>query len=170
MKKNQLSPRLRRLIRRGEREITRLKRLRLPYKLGGGRWWNGLRSGTTANGPGDCSWLAMHICDVLGIHLKDPAGNTVSLAQEGEEGTSPYFTLFIKNPPGEVENEHIILRFRRRRRLFGLLPKFKWAECGGSDNPTASGGPAWFRPTEERMAEFPIQRHFPELDRLARDN
>lgn len=155
-----LPPAVKRRIRRAEKEITRLQRLHLPYKLGGGRWWSGKRSGTTANGPGDCSWLAMHICDVLGVKLKNPAGNTVSLAEEGQEGTSDLFTLFIKNPPGNVEDEHVILRFRRRRTFGGLLPRYRWAECGGSDNPTPGGGPTWFRPTPERIAQFPIHRHF----------
>lgn len=108
----------------------------------------------------DCSGFAQWLCEVGDIRLDNYVGSTWSLATEGEKGTSPYFTLFIKNNPGD---EHVIVRLRRRRRLGGLLPEFRWAQCGGRDNPQAGGGPSWFRPTEARIAEFDTHRRFKEL-------
>jgi hypothetical protein len=159
-----LSPTLHRRFKRTEKFISAVKRMKLYYKLGGGRRWSPERTVLTKEG-GDCSWWALEILAKLGIQVNVKAGNTVSLAEEGTEGVGELLTLFIKNPPGEVDNEHVIIRMRRRR-TFGILPRHRWTECGGSDNPEPRGGPTWFRPTAARIAEFPIRRHFPEFEAL----
>jgi hypothetical protein len=171
--KRGLSPTLHKRFRRTEKFISRVARLNRPYKLGGGRRWDPPRTVLSEEG-GDCSWWAMELAAKLGIKLKNPAGSTLSLAEEGSEGIGDLFTLFIKNPPGEVDNEHVIVRMRRRPLRSkvltavrdALVGSHRWTECGGNDNPKPLGGPTWFRPTVSRVAEFPIRRHFPELEAL----
>jgi hypothetical protein len=105
----------------------------------------------------------------MGIKLRNDAGSTWSLAEEGEAGVGEFFTLFIKNAPGD---EHVICRLRQRPRPwhFGKT-KFRWVECGGTDNPSSGGGPSFFTPgkgmgmaPEERIKEFNIHRRFAELE------
>lgn len=151
-------------IRRIEKAISRASALNTLYSYGGGR------GGTYMSDPPgagrswtDCSGFAQWLCQVGDVRLKNYVGSTWSLAEEGESGTSPYFTFFIKNNPAG-HDEHIIVRLRRRsragRKLFG---EFRWAQCGGRDNPKSGGGPSWFRPTASRIAEFPIHRKFKEF-------
>jgi hypothetical protein len=117
----------------------------------------------------DCSGFATYLLDVAGVKLKNEAGSTWSLAEEGEKGVGAYFTLFIKNNPGD---EHVIVRLRKRPRPwhFGKT-RYRWVECGGTDNGTAGGGPAYFTPghgmgltPEQRIREFDIHVRFPELE------
>lgn len=138
-------------VRKLEREITRLMGLELTYTFGGGR-----NCGPKAcpNGPGDCSWFASRLCDVLGVDLKNSNGSTFSLADEGKAGKGKFFTLYIKNPPDPHE-AHVIIGVSH-----GDGTRERFAQCGGRDNPTLGNGPAWFTPTKERLAEFPIRRHF----------
>jgi len=150
-----------RRARRVEKTITKLAAMDLIYLLGGGRATGHISWPAT---PGrawtDCSGFACLLCQVAGIRLNFPAGWTGTLVEEGEEGTSPYFTLFIKEP---LQTEgHVIIRLRKRPRWWHFgQPKYRWAECGGRDNPRSGGGPTWFRPTAARIEEFPFRRHFP---------
>lgn len=148
--------------RRIETAITSLMRMGLVYNLGGARF-NGRITAPQHNGEAwtDCSGCGLYVKQVANIPSANGAGNTVSMAEEGKEGYSDYLTFFIKNPPGEVDNEHVIIRLRKRPRPWHRgVPKYRWAECGGSDNPKSGGGPTWFKPTAERIAEFPIRRCF----------
>jgi hypothetical protein len=162
-----LSPGVKKRLRRGEKFISHVAAMNLFYKWGGGRRWNPTRTILSPEG-GDCSWGALEVLKAMGVGVSDRAGSTWSLAEEGAEGKGENFTLFIKNPVGD---EHVIMRLRRRHTLGGLLPKHRWAEVGGSDNPKSKGGMAWFIPgksmgmtVKQRVAEFPIHRHFPELE------
>lgn len=153
-------------IRRVEKAVSRLQRMHLIYVYGGARGSNAMVP-PHGNGQGwsDCSGLAQYLCAVADIKLRDPVGSTWSLAEEGEKGVSGNLTLFIKNNPGD---EHVIVRLRRRPRPwhFGKT-KYRWAECGGTDNPQSGGGPSWFTPgrgmgmtPEQRIEEFYIRRRF----------
>lgn len=155
-------------IRRVEKAITRLARMNLIYKLGGARAYSGRGEITGPAGPGaawtDCSGFVLYLLAIAGVNLRWPNGWTGTLAQEGLEGTSPYLTVFLKEP--EQTEGHTILRLRhhpRWRQLLGMAARYRWAECGGIDNPRAGDGPTWFRPTEERVTEFPYRRHFAQL-------
>lgn len=159
----------RKRIRRVEKAVSRLQRMRLIYVWGGARGSNAMVPPTSAGqGWSDCSGFAQYLCAVAGIELKNPVGSTWSLAEEGLIGKNDIFTLLIKNPP---HDEHVIVRLRKRPRPWHLgKTKYRWAECGGSDNPSAGGGPSWFTPgrgmgmsPEQRVKEFNIHRHFPEL-------
>lgn len=155
-----------RKVRRAEKKTKKLQRMRLGYLLGGAR---GNPDGITGpRGKGDdwtdCSGFALYLCRVMGINNENKNGWTGTLVNEGKEGTSPYFTLYLKEP--EQTEGHVIIRFRhhpRWRRMFGLAARWRWAECGGFDNPNPGGGPTFFKPTESRVNEFPFKRHFPEL-------
>lgn len=155
-----------RKVRRAEKVTKKLQRKRLIYLLGGARGGTRGITGPKHNGEAwtDCSGFALYLCRVMGIHCEEPNGWTGSLVKEGESGTSPWFTLYIKEPQN-VEG-HVIIRFRhhpRWRKMFGLAARWRWAECGGYDNPTPGGGPTFFRPTESRVKEFTHIRHFPQL-------
>lgn len=145
------SPEVRRAVRKAEKEITRLQSLDLDYVFGGGR---NCGPRPCPNGPGDCSWFASYICQVLGVDLKNWLGSTYSLAEEGIPGKGKFFTLMIKNPPDPHE-AHVILEISH-----GKGTKHRHAECGGSDNPTLGNGPAWVNMPQSRLDEFPIHRHF----------
>lgn len=151
----------RRVIRKVEKGAKRVSRRSLIYSYGGGRGATRMHDPPVSGSWTDCSGFAQWLCQISGIRLKNYVGSTWSLAEEGRAGTSPWFTLFITNEAGE---EHVIIRLRRKwsatRKIFG---EFRWVECGGSDNPTLGEGPAFFHPTPERIAHFPIHRHFPEL-------
>lgn len=155
-----------RKIRRVEKRITHLQRLRLSYLLGGARGNNHGITGPKRRGEDwtDCSGFALYLLRVAGIDVKDKNGWTGTLATEGREGTSPYLTLYIKEP--YKTEGHVIIRLRhhpRWRQFLGMAPRWRWAECGGYDNPRPGGGPTWFRPSGRRVAEFTHVRHFPEL-------
>jgi hypothetical protein len=148
-------------IRRVEQSISRLERLDLIYLLGGAR---GSRAITPPAGAGvewtDCSGFVLFELAVAGIQTRFPTGWTGTLAQEGSEGLSEYLTVFLKEP--EQTEGHTILRLRHHPgwpHREGAA-EWRWAECGGRDNPHAGDGPTWFKPTDERIAEFPIRRHF----------
>lgn len=147
-------------IRRVEKAITRLSRMGLIYKLGGARTATGIAEPVGRGLPWtDCSGFAQYLCAIAGIQLRNPAGWTGTLVHEGQGGDSPIFTLLLKEP--EQTEGHVIVRLRKRPRWWHLgAPKFRWAECGGFDNPKPGDGPTWFRPTESRIAEFPYHRHF----------
>lgn len=156
-------------VRRGETLAKSLQKMKLIYSYGGGR----VAGHITFPVPGakwtDCSGFVTYVLDAMGVRLKNGAGSTWSLAEEGKSGMGTYCTLFIKNAPGD---EHVIMRLRKRPRPwhFGRT-RYRWVQCGGSDNPSAGGGPSFFIPgktmglsPEERIREFPIHRHFPELE------
>lgn len=152
----------RRRIRKIEKGAKLVFGRNLTYSYGGGRV-GGRIVDPPASGPWtDCSGLASWLLERGGIHLKNGAGSTWSLAEEGSAGESPWLTLFIKNNPGG--DEHVIVRLRRKysvtRKLFG---EHRWVECGGSDNPKLGNGPAFFHPSPSRVAEFPIHRRFAAL-------
>lgn len=157
-----------RKIRRGEKAITHLQKLNLIYLLGGARTSNGI-VGPRGRGVAwtDCSGFVGFILRVIGVKLKSLSPLwTGTLKDEGEPGEGNVLTLYIKEP---LNTEgHVIMRLRhhpRWRKALGLAAKWRWAECGGMDNPHPGGGPTWFKPTDARIAEFPIRRHFPELER-----
>lgn len=156
-------------LRRGETLTKRLMRLNLIYSYGGGRVAGHIVAPVAGEKWTDCSGFATYLLDAMGIKLKNDAGSTWSLAEEGEAGVGEFFTLFIKNAAGD---EHVICRMRKRPRPwhFGKT-KYRWVECGGTDNSSAGGGPCFFTPgsgmgltPEQRVAEFPIHRKFAELE------
>lgn len=161
----------RKRIRRGETLTKRLQALGLIYSYGGGRVGGHIVKPERGTKWTDCSGFATYLLDAMGIKLKNDAGSTWSLAEEGKAGKGKNLTLFIKNGTA-LGDEHVIVRLRKRPRPwhFGKT-KYRWVECGGSDNPTSGGGPAFFTPgkgmgltPEERQKEFPIHRHFAELE------
>src|ERR1700684_651506 len=172
MKRSRYSDRhKRRMIRAVEKGAKAVSTRMLDYDLGGGRDYAHNRmfkppmSGDWHDCSGYASWLLQQAEDAGHVTLlKNGCGSTITLAEEGEHGDSAWLTLFIKNPPGEVDNEHVIIRLRRKwlvsRKIFG---EHRWVECGGSDNPHIGDGPAFFHPTKARIEEFPIHRHFKEL-------
>jgi hypothetical protein len=150
-------------VRRAEKAVTKLSRMGLIYKLGGARGGSGHNAIENPSGDGvpwtDCSGFALYIMSVLGIKADNPAGWTGTLVSEGSEGESDYFTLFIKE--AQQTEGHVIVRLRRRPRPWHLgQTRYRWAECGGRDNPRSGGGPTWFKPTLSRIAEFPDHRRF----------
>ena len=153
--------------------MKQLQSMHLLYKLGGAR--GGPENGiANPAGPGlgwtDCSGFAYYLLGIANVPVAQPGGWTGTLKSEGVEGTSPYLTLFLKEP--DKIDGHVIVRLRHHpdwRRRLGMAAKFRWVECGGRDNPQAGGGPTYFRPTQARIAEFPIQRHFPDLDKRIRE-
>lgn len=158
-------------IRRGETLTKRLQGMNLIYSYGGGRVGGHITTPQAGQKWTDCSGFATYLLDAMGVKLKNDAGSTWSLAEEGVAGVGEFCTLFIKNAsaPGD---EHVIVRLRKRPRPWHLgKTKYRWVECGGSDNPTPGGGPAFFTPgrgmgltPEQRIKEFPIHRKFPELE------
>lgn len=152
-------------IRRGEKLVTRLSRMYLPYAYGGGRVNGRIVDPVDGRPWTDCSGCAIYVLiHGYGVKLKDAAGSTWSLANEGEAGKSQYLTLYIKNTP---DDEHIIVRARKRPRPWHFgIPRFRYWQCGGSDNPQG-GQPTWFIPGlkmglrwKTRVAQFYIQRNF----------
>lgn len=153
-------------MRRVEKAVKRLQAMDLIYDLGGSRGGsthNGIENPTGDGLPWtDCSGFALYVMSIAGVKATDPSGWTGTLVDEGKEGDSPYLTLFLKEPFNT--EGHVIIRLRRRPRPWHKgVPKFRWAECGGSDNPHVNGGPTFFRPTTERIAEFPFHRNFAQL-------
>lgn len=154
-------PRVRHKIRRGEHNVTRLQKLHLPYSFGGGRncgyppCWNG---------PGDCSWFVGHEINCLGYKLPVPASNLSTFSLEDFHNLDPdtfklghgkYVTIYVKDGNGDPHEAHTFIEFRSR-----------FAECGGSDNPSVLNGPSWFHPgkgmrltLKERLDEFPHRFH-----------
>jgi hypothetical protein len=144
-------------LRRGERLWSHLEGLGLIYLLGGARE-NGQIVGPRGRGVDwtDCSGGQIYDLRAMGVQLRAPDGWTGTLVEEGHEGTSPYFTLFLKEP-FQTEG-HVIGRRRHQPRVGS--DEWRWTEVGGFDNPHSGGGAAWFHPTPERIAEFPYHRHF----------
>lgn len=150
-------------VRRAEKTVSKLAGMNLIYKLGGARGGskhNAIENPTASGVPWtDCSGFALYLMSVMGIKADDPAGWTGTLVGEGTAGESDYFTLYIKEP-FNVEG-HVIVRLRKRPRPWHRgQTKYRWAECGGRDNPKSGGGPTWFKPTLSRIAEFPEHRRF----------
>lgn len=154
-----------RMIRRGEQTVKRLSRMGLYYFYGGGRERGHVVEPVPNTRWTDCSGCACYVLTKMGIVLKNPAGSTWSLVFEGEAGESDYLTLYVKNDAGD---EHVIIRARKRPRPWHFgRPRFRWWECGGSDNPTPRGGPSFFIPGlkmglgwKARVAEFYEHRNF----------
>lgn len=150
-------------IRRVEKAVTKLSHMSLIYKLGGARGGPNHNAIENPIGDGlpwtDCSGFALYLMSVAGIKADNPAGWTGTLVQEGSEGESEYFTLFLKEP--ENTEGHVIVRLRKHPRPWHRgQTRYRWAECGGRDNPKSGGGPTWFKPTKARIAEFPFRRRF----------
>lgn len=155
-----------RRIRRVEKAVGALTRMNLVYKLGGARLYTPHQEILGPGAPGtawtDCSGFALYLLAVAGVPLRNAAGWTGTLVNEGRAGTSEYLTLYLKGPT-QTEG-HVIVRLRKRPRPWHRgVPRYRWAECGGNDNPRAGGGPTWFRPSRTRIAEFPFQRRFEQL-------
>lgn len=155
-------------IRKGEKLVTKLAKMYLPYSYGGGRV-NGVIVDPIDGRPWtDCSGSAIYVGEKgYGIKFKNRAGSTWSLAEEGEPGESQYLTFYIKNNP-QGHDEHIIVRARKRPRPWHLgFPRFRYWQCGGGDNPTSASEPTWFIPGlkmgiswKSRVAQFYIHRNF----------
>lgn len=156
-------------VRRMEEMAKHLSTLGLYYSYGGGREDGRIVDPVKGKPWTDCSGGATYLLDIGGVKLRNGAGSTWSLAQEGSEGVGANFTLFIKNDPGD---EHVICRFRLRPKPWHSgEPRHRWWEVGGTDNRHPQGGPSFFTPgagmgltIAQRVAEFPIHRHFPELE------
>lgn len=145
-------------LRRGEKLWSHLEDLDLIYLLGGARETGVIVGPQDRHGVEwtDCSGAQLFDMRAMGLNPAYPAGWTGTLVQEGHEGTSPYFTLLLKEP--EQTEGHVIARRRHKPRVGP--EQWRWTECGGFDNPHTGGGPSWFHPTPERVAEFPYHRHF----------
>lgn len=161
------------IIRRGETAAKRLSRMGLQYALGGARIAGGKIAAPWAKFIKwtDCSGLAFYLLDVMNIEYpSDIIMSTAGLVTLGVEGESDYFTMYIKHPDSTTEG-HVIMRFRKRPKPWHLgIPRYRWVECGGSDNPKPGGGPTYFIPGrgmgltwKQRIAEFPYHRCFPGL-------
>lgn len=153
-------------IRVLEQEGTRLSKLGLSYLWGGARTCGKFMCAPIKGKPWtDCSGCAQYLLKFIEIELKNYVGSTFSLAEEGHPGWSDYLTMCIKNTPGD---EHIIFRLRKRPKPWHFgRPRFRYFECGGSDNPSSGDGPSWFIPGlkmglfwKKRVREFYIQRNF----------
>lgn len=153
-------------IHEGEMLCTHLSKLGLSYLWGGARSCGKFMcKPVKGKAWTDCSGCAQYVLEKIGIKLKDYVGSTFSLAEEGHPGWSDYLTLCIKNTPGD---EHIIIRWRKRPKPWHFgRPRFRYFECGGSDNPSAGDGPSWFIPGlkmglgwKKRVREFYIIRNF----------
>lgn len=162
---NGLPARAMKTIRRGEQTVKRLSKMGLIYWYGGGRVGGHVIEPTPDEKWTDCSGCGCYVLTKMGIKLKNPAGSTWSLVEEGEQGESDYLTLYVKNDHGD---EHVIIRGRKRPKPWHFgRPRFRWWECGGSDNPTPNGGPSFFIPGlkmglgwKQRVAEFYDHRNF----------
>lgn len=154
-------------IRRGEHQVKRLSRMGLIFSYGGGRVNGHIVEPTPDEKWTDCSGCATYVLvKVLGEGvLKNEAGSTWSLVEEGEAGESEFLTLYVKNDAGD---EHVIVRGRKRPKPWHFgRPRYRWWECGGSDNPDSRGGPSFFIPGlkmglgwKSRVAEFYAHRNF----------
>lgn len=166
-KKMKLPDKAKRILRTGEQVVTRLSKMNLPYSYGGGRLGGHVVEPVDGKLWTDCSGCASYVLEKMGIKLENYAGSTWSLAEEGHAGESKVLTLYIKNNP-VGHDEHIIVRGRKRPRPWHLgLPRYRYWECGGSDNPKSSGGPSWFIPGikmglrwKSRVNQFYIHRNF----------
>jgi hypothetical protein len=170
-----IAPRKLHRQRRGEKFITHVQSLDTDYLRGGarlevdGRWH--IAPPPAHGGPyTDCAGGAFITAAVMGLPVVEEVAKTGegiwtgSLSKVGGEGWSDLFTLCLKYPFEEVPDEgHVIMRLRRNPRWYEdhSVPRFRWAEVGGSDNPSSGGGMSWFEPTPERIAEFTHVRHFP---------
>lgn len=160
-----LSPKAMRTLRKGEKIVTRLAHMDLPYSYGGGRIGGHITEPRDGQPWTDCSGGALYVLEKMGIKVHDGAGSTWSLAKEGHLGESQYLTLYIKNTPGD---EHVIVRGRKRPKPWHLgFPRFRYWQIGGSDNPKANNGPSWFIPGlqmglrwKKRVRDFYIHRNF----------
>lgn len=155
--------------RRMEHAVGRLQAKDLIYDLGGARFAGRI---TSPIGDGtawtDCSGFAVFLIQVGGFptgHLfPDGVLWTGSIADNLPKGVSDYLTFFLKEPH-ETEG-HVIIRLRQRPKPFHKgVPHYRWAECGGSDNPHPGGGPTWLTPGRamglsiaERVGEFDYHR------------
>lgn len=102
-------------LRRGETLTKRLMRMNLIYSYGGGRVGGHITTPVAGQKWTDCSGFATYLLDAMGIKLRNDAGSTWSLAEEGEAGVGEFFTLFIKNGTA-LGDEHVICRMRKRPR------------------------------------------------------
>lgn len=155
------NPHVRNKIRRVEHEVTRLSKMNLPYVFGGGRTCG---YPPCADGPGDCSWFQGHLINVAGFKMPVPATNlsTFSMEQFPDldpdtfgHGPGKFLTFYIKDGNGDPHEAHTFCEIRGR-----------FAECGGTDNPSSGNGPSWFHPGDgmgltlhQRLQEFPNRIH-----------
>lgn len=144
-----LPPGPRAAVRRMEHAIKHTAKLPLIYDFGGGRVNGRIIAPPSSGTWTDCSGYDCWLAAVLGVTLKNPAGNTTSFLEEGEKGRGKYVTFLIKEIPGQPDESHMFVEVRGR-----------YAECGGFDNPDPGGGPSWFHPSAARLDEFPHHRHF----------
>jgi hypothetical protein len=156
--------------RRGEVAISRISRKNTIYLLGGARFGDRITGPTGKGEPWtDCSGAAFFIAMVMGLpvrHIFDGnpiwTGSFVDLLPKGE---SDFLTFFLKEP--HVVDGHVIMRLRERPKPWHRgIPRYRFAECGGSDNPHPAGGLHWLRnpgkgmglSMHERLAEFDFHR------------
>jgi hypothetical protein len=145
-------------IRRVEHSIKRLAAMDLIYGWGGARVGGPSPHIAAPAGKGlawtDCSGLGLYEIAVVGFRLENPIGNTTSLLTEPRlaKGRGRWLTFLIKEIPGQPDESHMLIEVRGRH-----------AECGGFDNPSAGGGPSWFKPSAARLEEFSHHLHIPGL-------
>lgn len=165
MARKPLPERAMKAIRIGERTVKRLSRMDLPYIYGGGRSGGHIVEPVDGKAWTDCSGCASYVLEKMGIKLKNAAGSTWSLVNEGEPGESKVLTLYVKNNPGD---EHVIVRGRKKPRPWHFgRPRYRYWQCGGSDNPKSNNGPSYFIPGlqmglgwKSRVNEFYAHRNF----------
>lgn len=155
------------IVRLIEQEGKRLSKMGLSYLWGGARTCGAFMCAPIKGKPWtDCSGCAQWLLKLAGIKIKNYVGSTFTLAEEGHPGWSDYLTMCIKNDP--ASDAHIIFRLRKRPKPWHFgRPRFRYFECGGSDNPSSGDGPSYFTPGlkmglfwKKRVREFYIQRNF----------
>jgi hypothetical protein len=152
--------------RRGETFISRAARRDNLYDLGGGRIFipghvNGhAQTVSSIANPApkgdpwtDCSGGAFKTGLVMGLPLHDIFGDgpiwTGTFASLLREGESDFLTFFLKEP--DQTEGHVIMRLRERPKPWHSgVPRYRFAEVGGSDNEKA-GGMCWLHTPGKRM-------------------
>lgn len=143
--------RVERMLQEALRDTT----LGLHYVWGGGHGESPTHAFDSAHSTGgDCSSYASHLCQVAVPKVK--TGTTFTLASSAgskgsglKKGPGKFVTLHIKNSP--ANDAHVIVEIHFKGRVY-------WTQCGGRDN-TKGGGPCIFKPTADRIAEFPTKVH-----------
>jgi hypothetical protein len=164
--------------RRGEHTITYVGKLDTIYKLGGARVLIPGNHGSVTSisaPPGsnlpwtDCSGGAFFVALAMGLPVHEIFGAgpiwTGTFADLLHHGYSDFLTFYLKE--SHLTEGHVIMRLRQRPKPWHRgIPRYRFAECGGSDNSQAGGGLHWLRTPgagmgisiHERLGEFDEHR------------